>query len=784
MLHGTLVGITPCDAYGARFSLLLAGTKSPSAAPPTLYSDHPSFDEVHDYLHREVTLVVDASRTVRDFYHATDTTFRIRSIAAAAGALDRCHDTKRRIRLRELWDALNKIGRKRGIGYLDVFTAYPFLVMRLPADDRPFGLAGAMRIAEHLRLPDSVRCRGEMEYDIVRKGEKDGGGHTCYPVSRYFPPLFSRYGDAVAQAELDALVRARRLVFDASGEWVSSPKASRFREAIMEFLREPKQEGDGSGCGSASHSDDEGASHSGCDSASHSDDEGASHSGCEASDDEGARHGETAADALTPTQRRAVSRAVSDARVTVVIGPAGTGKTRVVKSVQKAIPSAWLCAPTGKAARRMGAGARTLHSFLATFDTADRSDDHHACRPRRGDLVVVDEASMLDFTMAFLLVRFAARTGLRLLFVGDPFQLPSVEWGSVMDDLVAWAAGHSALVRLDAVFRQGRESGVLALATAVRSRAPVPSLHTMPDVTFLSVPSPEELVAEAARHWKSAMIITPTNRVRADINMMVAGRGNLVKGDKVICLRNQDISDAKNGDIGTLLEFQELEVPPRGDGDGPGARARGKRKTRVGIVAMEDDAATHYAVLASDLAHAYAITVHKAQGSEWDTVCLATPCSGGSFVNRRLMYTAITRAKEKLVVISVGKAFFRSLSVEAPARYSLGLAHGDAPRVPVHAWRRTRSWTIDAADVADWYNSSHADLYLIARALGVNRDPTFNAPVRTPEDAGRSVAVLSCLRSKMDPPSVAAPLFTALSKANLDSLLKACAGAMVASEVE
>lgn len=599
-------------------------------ATATMYADHPSSGDIKGFEGRPVALAVDIAGTVRDFFSESDEHYPIRDAAAQAGVFGARHDNRRREKLKTFHGTLVKAGQKRGIDPVAAFLGYPYLVMRCAADDRPFGLSGASKIAESLGLPVDVRCRGEVEYDIVSKGGKGdpddyaaGGGHTCYPSERYFRPFVNRYGFQAVQAAVSHLVANGRLVYDEERQVVASPKAARYRDAILAHLAADAEMADASADADA--------------------------------DREG---GQSCVPPLNAAQAHAVERAKT-AAVTVVIGPAGTGKTRVVQEIARETRGAvWLCAPTGKAARRMGSNARTIHSFLGTHSV------NNADLLGAGDLLVVDEASMLDFTVAYKVFKLASESRIRLVFVGDQFQLPSVEWGTVLDDLVAWARKCDCLVELSSVFRQGEESGILRVATSIRGGSCVPPLG-LPDVEYSTFDRESDMVDDVARTWETGQIITPTNRVRDAINYKVLGRRGIEKGDKVVCLRNQDVGSAKNGDIGYVVDVRTVLFPAEGNPN---------RKLRQRVVRFEaEDEGGVLEALAKDVAHAYAITVHKAQGSEWENVCLAVTGVGGGFVNKKLLYTAVTRAKKRLTVASVGNAFLRGTRTEAPIRHSLGL---------------------------------------------------------------------------------------------------------------
>lgn len=606
----------------------------------TIYTDHPSIDDVENYKHKHIELVLDNKKTIRDFYSPEDKTYQLRIKLAEAGAFGKRHDNHRRKKLTAFLSKLQHFGQAKSIDPLQLFHMFPYIVMRVSPEQRPFGLNAAKRVAKYFDIPSNVQCRGELEYDIVYKGDKgddesfgEDGGHTCFPSNPYFRPILSTYGHDVAQKELLHLVCNNRLIVNERRGLVASPAAAKIQSTIMDFLKD-----------SVTHTTD--------------------HIDYEITDIDGDTLMTDVDDTLSQSQELALRMATSN-KCTVVIGPAGTGKTRVVHEISKRVKNIHLCAPTGKAARRMGPSAKTVHCLLSVFDsknnnyTDDEVDDNAAIND--GDLVVVDEASMLDFSIAYKLFKTAIKKGLRLMFVGDPFQLPSVEWGVVLDDLIEWAKSTNNLVSLDSVFRQKEESGILTLANDIRDGNQIRELWNMKDVEYISVETVDQLIQEACKYAPDTQIITPTNYIKNDINYKVAGGKRITEGDKVICTKNQEISEAKNGDIGTLMGFVMEKI--KGS----------KRVSRVARVAMEDDPRIIYKIDASDLDHAYAITVHKSQGSEWDTVVLAIRHVGGSFLNRKLIYTSVTRAKRKLIVVAIGKAFLRAIYTHPPTRHSMGL---------------------------------------------------------------------------------------------------------------
>jgi exodeoxyribonuclease V alpha subunit len=369
--------------------------------------------------------------------------------------------------------------------------------------------------------------------------------------------------------------------------------------------------------------------------------------------------------ALADSQRRALVT-VASSPVAVLTGGPGTGKTTIVGSLLAAADRAGLkvalAAPTGRAAMRMreatGRDARTLHRLLE-FNPRTGAFARNEAWPLDADWVVVDEASMLDVVLFDRLVR-AVPPGTRLTLVGDADQLPPVGPGDPFRDVIA--SGAVPVARINEVFRQGAGSEIVRNAHRVlhgqdprsspRGEAEPGDFH----VVFRESPSDvaaavEQLVCERipARFGldplRDVQTIAPMHRGEAGTDALNAAlRRRLVPrpegarfapGDRVIQNRNDYDLDVYNGDIGTVEEA------------GPDGGVRVRFDERV--VSFPPDST-------DDLGPAHAITVHKAQGSEFPALVVALHTQHYVMLRRNLLYTAITRGRRLVVVVASRRA--------------------------------------------------------------------------------------------------------------------------------
>ncbi|RKN47177.1 ATP-dependent RecD-like DNA helicase [Streptomyces hoynatensis] len=392
--------------------------------------------------------------------------------------------------------------------------------------------------------------------------------------------------------------------------------------------------------------------------------------------------------ALAPEQEQAVRLALTE-RVAVLTGGPGCGKSFTVRSVVELARAkrarVLLAAPTGRAAKRLaeltGAEAKTVHRLLELKPGGDAAFDRD--RPLEADLVVVDEASMLDLLLANKLVK-AVPPGAHLLLVGDVDQLPSVGAGEVLRDLLS-ADSPVPAVRLTRIFRQAQQSGVVTNAHRINAGVP-PLTQGLADFFLFVEDDAEEAgklaVDVAARRVparfgldprRDVQVLTPMHRGPAGAGVLngllqqsiTPARPGLPEkrfggrvfrvGDKVTQIRNNYERGANgvfNGTVGVVtgLDLDEQRLTVRTDED-----------EEVGYDFGELD----------ELAHAYAVTIHRSQGSEYPCVVIPVTTSAWMMLQRNLLYTAVTRAKRLVVLVGSRRALGQAVrSVSAGRRHT------------------------------------------------------------------------------------------------------------------
>jgi exodeoxyribonuclease V alpha subunit len=395
---------------------------------------------------------------------------------------------------------------------------------------------------------------------------------------------------------------------------------------------------------------------------------------------------------LAPEQEAAVRLALT-AKVAVLTGGPGCGKSFTVRSIVELARAkkakVVLAAPTGRAAKRLaeltGAEASTVHRLLELKPGGDAAYDRD--RPLDADLVVVDEASMLDLLLANKLVK-AVAPGTHLLLVGDVDQLPSVGAGEVLRDLLA-DGGPVPSVRLTRIFRQAQQSGVITNAHRINTGLP-PITSGLPDF-FLFVEEETEdagrvTVDVAARRIPAKFGLDPRRDVQvlAPMHRGPAGAGTLNGllqqaitparpdlpekrfggrvfrvGDKVTQIRN-NYEKGRNGVFnGTVGVVTALHLDDQ----------------RLTVLTDEDEEVPYDFDELDELAHAYAVTIHRSQGSEYPAVVIPVTTGAWMMLQRNLLYTAVTRAKRLVVLVGSRKAIGQAVRTVSAGRRCTGLAH-------------------------------------------------------------------------------------------------------------
>lgn len=376
---------------------------------------------------------------------------------------------------------------------------------------------------------------------------------------------------------------------------------------------------------------------------------------------------------LAQKQRDAVEQSLQSGLLVITGGP-GTGKTTVVQTIislaEQERLHIRLCAPTGRAAKRLtettSREALTIHRLLVPdgYDMNRPVFEFNETNPLKADLIIVDEVSMLDMSLFHSLL-LALKPTCRLILVGDADQLPSVGAGSILHDIIR--SEKVPVVRLDTIFRQ-RDGGRIVTNAHLINSGRLPIVNVDEEFQFKAIESEEQgaqiittLYQEEVAHGKDSFavqVLSPMYRldcgvdnlnkaIQEAVNPPGKGRGEIKDGnttyrigDKVMQKQNDYEKGVFNGDIGEIFAIGEDVVHVR---------------------YPEQDVAYHVKEL-GEITLAYAITVHKSQGGEYQTVIIVLVSSHAIMLQRNLFYTAVTRAKKKVIIIGVKAAMERAVT--------------------------------------------------------------------------------------------------------------------------
>lgn len=371
---------------------------------------------------------------------------------------------------------------------------------------------------------------------------------------------------------------------------------------------------------------------------------------------------------LNDEQRQAITASFANQLVVITGGP-GTGKStalrilcRLFERLQKSVV---LASPTGRASKRLseacGRDAYTVHRLLE-YNPHAGGFRRNENAPLQGDVFVIDEASMLDNMVCYHLLR-AVPKGSRIVFVGDVDQLPSVGAGNILKDIINSRIVHT--VRLSQIFRQAEHSAIIVNAHRInKGSMPIfEGAEIKKDFRMFVIEDPAEIArtivkisseklkqrfdpmrdvqvlspmhnGEAGVRNLNLMLQDSLNPASEDSQLIIGGRSFRV-GDRIMQIRNNYDKDVFNGDIGhiTQINISEREL------------------------IVQFDHPVHYKLSELDeLQHAYSITVHKSQGSEYPVVIVPLTTQHYVMLQRNLLYTAVTRAKELCILVGTKRA--------------------------------------------------------------------------------------------------------------------------------
>jgi exodeoxyribonuclease V alpha subunit len=388
---------------------------------------------------------------------------------------------------------------------------------------------------------------------------------------------------------------------------------------------------------------------------------------------------------LAEEQKIAVGQGVKE-KVLIVTGGPGTGKSTITKAIlsitEKISDRILLAAPTGRAAKRMseitGKKASTLHSLLE-IDFKTGKFKHNKDNPLVCDLIIVDEASMIDTQLMNHLLK-AIPSDARVIFIGDVDQLPSVGPGNVLKDMIQ--AERVSVIRLKKIFRQAAGSLIVTNAHRInQGEFPDLSYHPKGDFQFIEAENPEEVVSiivDLVTHrlpkshrfhrFDDIQVLSPMKRgligsenlntvLQQQLNpsptpLLRFGRCFHV-GDKVMQIRNNYEKEVYNGDVGKIIEIDLAE-----------------QTLKVGF---EGRIIPYDFIEIDELILAYAVSIHKYQGSECPCVIIPVHTSHFKLLFRNLLYTGLTRGKKRVIFVGTKKALAIAIRNEEVLKRHTGL---------------------------------------------------------------------------------------------------------------
>lgn len=528
-----------------------------------------------------------------------------------------------------------KIYKRFGENTIEQLQENPFSLCR---EIRGVGFKSADKIAEKLGFPKDAtqRIDAGIEYLLIELSEE---GHTCFPLNELCEKADEILGIDIKE-RIDTLVQEERIVQENGYVWIKGLWLCE-KGIIRELYRLQR------GACRLRAVDQQRAV---------------------------AWVEEQLKIQLADQQREAVKRSLEE-KIHIITGGPGTGKSTITKAIlaitEKLSRRMILAAPTGRAAKRLSEitkrEAFTIHSLLQ-YDFKERGFRRNRENPLHCDLIVIDEASMIDTSLMYHLLK-AIPDHARVLLVGDIHQLPSVGPGNVLKDLIE--SEHVPVTRLTEIFRQAAGSRIITNAHMINQGVfPDLSIEKKGDFFFVKAEEPEEALAKiltlVSERLPKFYRFHPIEdiQVLAPMKKGVIGTENLNRtlqevlnpqedvliqrgmrygvADKVMQIRNNYNKEVYNGDIGkiTKIDREEQELTVSFDG----------REVVYPFVDLEE------------LVLAYATSVHKYQGSECPCVVIPVHTTHFKMLHRNLLYTAVTRGKRLVVLIGTGKAIAIAIS--------------------------------------------------------------------------------------------------------------------------